>query len=70
MNWLTRALARADLTTNPQGLDDGGLGVGGKLFDGQSQLFFSGRKDVYKKKRRNPRERPGEQDSEELHTVR
>lgn len=54
MTWLQRIVrARADLTSNPQGLDDGGASLGGPLYPGQSQLFAEpkGKKDVRKKKR-------------------
>jgi hypothetical protein len=53
---------------NSRGLDDGGLGVGGKLFPGQATSLFGEpedfnqrRKNVRKKKRRKTPERPGEQ---------
>lgn len=75
MNWLQRATKRAQITghdPNSRGTDDGGLGVGGKLFPGQATTLFGKpedfsrkkkrKKDVHQKNRRKKPERPGEQE--------
>jgi len=52
---------RRDYESAPTGTFDGGENVAGPLFPGQTQLFEGGGKsNVHKKKRRNPREHPGE----------
>jgi hypothetical protein len=53
---------------NSRGLDDGALGIGGKLFPGQGTIVFApeldpkrNKKGVHKKDKRKKPERPGEQ---------
>lgn len=65
MNWLMRL--KMAKNENSRGLDDGGLGIGGKLFPGQSILFpgdpsIKREKNVHKKNKRKRPERPGEQE--------
>lgn len=74
MNWLTRAIKQSQMAAdncNSRGVDDGALGIGGKLFPGQGTILFGQpghrpkkrRKDVHKKDRHEIPERPGEQKS-------
>lgn len=59
--WFKRIVktARGDLTTNPQGLDDGGLNLSGGLFGLMSNPPTKRKRSVHKKIN-NPLERPGE----------
>jgi len=65
MSWLNRIKKKAYSGVGREtGMGDGSESVGGKLFDGQAQLFDEPdpkrRKNVRKKKQFNPGERPGE----------
>ena len=70
--WLTRIIkkARGDLTTNPQGLDDGGLSIGGGIHNLMStespqesvRRRKKKRNGIHKKVKPNPLDHPGEQE--------
>lgn len=72
-SWMTRIIqrqARSDLTTNPVGLDDGGLGLSGGLYNLMSKDCKPHRKKkrhgIYKKINPDPLTRPGEQENPQM----
>lgn len=70
-SWLTRTIrrrARSDISTNPQGLDDGGASISGGVYNlmspNEPRVRFRRKRKLHdpnKKKQRNLSERPGEQ---------